>query len=90
MNLKTLREYAGDEVAQDAVDSLAEDVAVAIRQRDKALRQVEEFASLIATGSFPLLPQALGRFSLIPGATAALERIDTIWRESMAKIPQYS
>lgn len=44
--------------------------------------QADGLMKLITEGSFPLLPQSVGRFNLIPGATVALERIDAIWREN--------
>jgi hypothetical protein len=50
--------------------------------------QAKDFAELIATGSFPLLPQSLSRFNLIPVATAALERIDTLHKMAVNNPPQ--
>jgi hypothetical protein len=47
-------------------------------------RQAADFAKLISTGSFPLLPQSVGKFNLIPGATSALERIDAVWKRAKA------
>jgi hypothetical protein len=44
-------------------------------------REAADLMVLIGSGDFPMLPQAVGRFSHLPGAAAALERIDTLWRE---------
>ena len=85
ITVKDIRAIAGPECADQMIaDTLAN---VSQRAAQQAYintlmgEQMTDFCRLLAEGAFPLLPQATpGRFNLLPFASAALERVDEIWR----------